>query len=495
MGSRSRYWTRAIAPIPPGPARVIARRAGRWLSAALALTLASCTTVLSPSPTGEPAGFSSAGNPQHSAIVAAYGGVYSDTELERTLVAIVGRLVASSDDPNRAYAITILNAAAVNAIALPEGYLYVTRGLLTLASDSSEIAAVFAHEMAHITADHATERRNQALTAAIVDTAVQDVIQDPTAAQTALTTSQQTLASFSRQQELQADLIGIATVARAGYDPYAAARFLASMSRYEQYRLSIGIRQDQRPAFLASHPSNQDRINAAIAAAQAYGPAGLGVTDRNDYLSSVNGIVFGDDRQQGYVRGRNFLHADLAIGFAVPDGFVLDNTQEAVLATGANGTALRFDAVGPPPDQSLTDYLLSGWINGLEPGSVRAETINGLAAASASAAASGWHFRVSVIRVGTATYRFIFANDRNTSSFDQSAAAIAGSFRQLTAQETASLRPLRIRIVTIGPNDTFAGVASRMRGVDDPADLLAILNALEPGTLPEPGSRKKIVTD
>ena len=99
---------------------------------------------------------------QHDRIVAQYGGVYRDAELARTLARIVGRLVAASDDPSRSYAITILNSSSVNAFALPEGYLYVTRGLLTLAADASEVAAVLAHEMAHVIARHAAIREAQA---------------------------------------------------------------------------------------------------------------------------------------------------------------------------------------------------------------------------------------------------------------------------------------------------------------------------------------------
>ncbi len=431
----------------------------------------------------------------HAAIVEAYGGVYRNTQLERTVERIVSRLIAASDDPTRGYAVTILNAAAVNAFALPEGYLYVTRGLITLANDASELAAVLAHEMAHVTADHATERRNQAIAAAIVDDAVQGTIQDPAAAQAAVVTNQGTLAGFSRQQELEADLIGIRTLATAGYDPYAAARFLTAMSRYEDYRLAVGIRQDQRPDFLASHPANQDRINAAIAAAQAYGPPGTGDSDRNDYLDSLDGVVFGDDQNQGFVRGRVFYHADLAIAFAVADGFTLDNTQEAVLATAGDGTALRFDAVGIPPGQSLADYLRSGWVNGLDAGSVRDLTINGLPAASASATAAGWYFRITAIRVGNATYRFIFANDADTAAFDQTAAMIAGSFRQLSAAEIGNLRPLTIDVVTVRSGDTVASLAARMRGVDRPEELLLILNGLEPGAALTPGSKIKIATD
>ena len=468
----------------------------RLILAAASILLAGCAATSQPGGLRDPAASlgGAASGSAHEAIVEAYGGVYRNTELERTLSRIVSRLIAASDDPGRSYAITILNAAAVNAFALPEGLIYVTRGLLALGNDSSEVAAVLAHEMAHITADHATERRDRSLAAAILNDAVQGAVQDPAATQAAVTTNQQTLAGFSRQQELEADLIGIRTVEGAGFDPYAAARFLATMSRYEAYRRSASVRQDQQPDFLASHPANQDRINAAIATARAFGPPEQFSIDRDQYLGAIDRLVFGDDADQGFIRDSSFYHPNLAIAFAVDDGFVLDNTREAVLAKSADGAALHFDSVTIAPSQDLADYLQSGWVNGLDGSSVQPLVINGLPAAAASASASGWHFRITVIRVGSATYRFIFANASSNNTFDQSAATIAGSFRQLTPQEIANLGPLRIGIITAGAGATVEGLAQQMRGVDRPAELLMILNAIEPGAI-TPGSRVKIVVD
>ena len=144
----------------------------------------------------------------------------------------------SSDKPEQGYRITILNAPAVNAFALQGGYLYVTRGLLALANDSSEIAAVLGHEIGHITANHAIQRENKARNALIVSRVATDVLDD-SSGKLALASTQRTLASFSRQQELEADAIGIRTIGKAGYDPFAAARFLQAMSRFATYRSTL----------------------------------------------------------------------------------------------------------------------------------------------------------------------------------------------------------------------------------------------------------------
>jgi predicted Zn-dependent protease len=435
-----------------------------------------------------------AGPEEHSRIVAAYGGVYHDDQLEQALVPIVSRIVAASERPEQGYRITILNSPAINAFALPGGYLYVTRGLLALANDSSEVAAVLAHEMAHVTANHAVERQNRARNAVIVSRVVTDVL-DNDSGRLALASSQRSLASFSRQQELEADAMGVKTIGRAGYDPFAASRFLSAMGRYSAYRASLNA-SGTRPDFLASHPSTPERVEFAAKAARQFGAPGIGATERERYLDGVDGMVFGDDPSQGYVRDRTFIHPALGVGFTVPEGFVIDNTSDAVLATGTDGTALRFDGVALPPGTDLGGYLRSGWINGLDEESIRTFSINGLNAASAKASAKGWEFEIAVIQVGeTSTYRFIFANEVSTAAFREAARGTVASFRTLDASQTAGLKPLRIRVVTARAGDSEASFVRRMSGVDRPRELFRALNGFEPGAAIPAGTRVKIVDD
>ncbi len=428
---------------------------------------------------------------EHARIVAAYGGIYDDPAAETTLALIVGRLVAASDDPNQSYRVTILNAPSVNAFALPGGFLYVTRGLLALANDASEVAAVVAHEMAHVTARHAAARQSRAQTAVIVGEAVNEALQASNSA-TVDAASQRSLASFSRQQELEADAIGVQTLARAGYDPFAASRFLRALANYSTYRASLGVAPDRRPEFLASHPSTPDRIGAAETVARGLGVAGA--TDQTRYLAGIDGLVFGDDSAQGYVRGRNYLHPGLGVGFTVAEGFVIDNAASAVLATNAAGVAMRFDAVSPR-EGSLADYLASGWINGLDPASIRSFAVNGMPAASASAAAEAWFFTITVVAVpGGSVYRFIFASETRTQAFEQAAATTAASFRRLSTTEAAELAPLHLQIVSVRAGETQEALAARMRGVDEPLALFRVLNNLRPGQILSAGTSVKIVT-
>ena len=466
------------------------------------LTLAGCSQLMTagtppettsgPQPQTVPAA-TGAGAEEHARIVGAYGGIYHDDKLEQTVARIVGRIVAASEQPEQAYRITILNSPAINAFALPGGYLYVTRGLLALANDSSEVAAVLSHEMAHVIANHAIERQNKARNAVIVSRVVTDVLGDD--GQLALASSQRSLASFSRQQELEADAMGVKTIGRAGYDPFAAARFLATMAQYAAYKTAAPM-IEKRPDFLSSHPSTPERVEFAARAARQFGAPGIGEVDRDRYLAGIDGLVYGDDPSQGYVRERTFIHPTLGVGFTVPDGFVIDNASDAVLATGADGTALRFDAVALVRGADLGQYLASGWVNGLKESSIARFSVNGMPAASAQASAKGWEFRIAIVQADSgATYRFIFANEAATPGLEKAASETVRSFRQLDQRTLASLKPLTIRIVTAQAGDTPESIAARMSGVDRPRQLFMVLNELKPGQAIAPGTRMKIVTD
>src|SRR5262249_883144 len=177
----------------------------------------------------------------------------------------VAKLVAASERPDVQYRVTILNSDAVNAFALPTGQLYVTRGLIALASDTSELASVLSHEMSHVIARHAAIREDQERRVAMVRRGVRDVASDPETGALALAKSKIALASFSRAQEFEADGIGVGMAARAGYDPYGAARFLSSMGRNAELKSkpSQSHIDPGAPDFLSSHPATPERIRNA----------------------------------------------------------------------------------------------------------------------------------------------------------------------------------------------------------------------------------------
>lgn len=431
---------------------------------------------------------------EHPRILATYGGEYKDEKTEKLVARIVGGLTAVSENPNQTYRITVLDSPSVNAFALPGGYIYVTRGLLALANDASEVAAVVAHEMGHVIANHGIERQRYEEAQSINTRVVNEVLSDELASNAALAQSKLKLAAFSRRQELQADEIGVRLLGEAGYDPYAASRFLETMAAYAAY-VAADPSKDQSLDFLSSHPSTPQRVSLVRQHAAAVGPEGTGDRGRDYFLEGIDGLLFGDRPQEGYVRGRVFMHPRLGIRFEVPPGFRIDNTAEAVLATGPSDLAIRFDGVDGAAGQSLADYIASGWVTGLQPETVQSMRINGLDAAMARASADKWDFDVTVVRVGDRIYRFLTAAPRGSDDLEPAASALRSTFRTLTAREVESLKPLRIRVVKVGARDTVTSISAHMMGTDRREQLFRVINALGPNDGVVPGQRVKIVSE
>src|SRR4029077_11727983 len=251
------------------------------------------------------------------------------------------------------------------------------------------------------------------------------------------------------------------------------------------------------PDFLSSHPATPERITNALANARQFGaPSTYAGRDKSAYLSGIDGIVFGEDPSEGFVRGRRFLHPRLAFTFTAPEGFTLDNTAQAVLGIKrGGGEALRLDVVRVPAEQTLGAYLTSGWIENIDPSSVEDITINGFPGATAAAKGEQWDFRLYAIHFGSDVYRFIFAANHRTPETDRAFREAVGSFRRMSIAETEQVKPLRLRIVTVMPGDTVEKLAGKMAVADRALDRFRVLNGLDPGDKLKPGSEIKIVVE
>lgn len=471
----------------------------------LALVMGGCgdmtrfQTSAAPAPSAKPARIlaqTPATEREHGRILASYGGTYDDPKLEALISKTVDRLVAASERPDLAYKVTILNSGAVNAFALPSGQLYVTRGLIALASDTSELSSVLSHEMAHVLAKHAAIREDEARKAAIVTRVMNEMSNDPELTALALAKTRLTLASFSRAQEFEADGIGVGISAKAGFDPYGAARFLTSMERNAALKAPRSNLDPRSMDFLSSHPATPERVQNAQANARQYMSPEARERDRETYLAAIDNIVYGEDPSEGFVRGRRFIHPKLGFSFTAPDGFALENTAQAVIGVREGGSqAMRFDVVRVGPDQSLSDYLNSGWMESVDKTTTEETTVNGFPAATSTARGDQWQFRVYVMRVGTEVYRFIFAARQRTVEADRNFREAVNSFRRLSLAEVQAARPLRIKVITVQPGDTVESLANRMASIDRPVERFRILNGLDAKGNVKVRDRVKIVID
>lgn len=431
------------------------------------------------------------GRREHPRIIASYGGIYSDRKAEIMLVRLASRLLEAADQPNTQFTVTILDSPDVNAFALPGGYIYVTRGILALANSEAELAAVVAHEIAHVTLRHARARSNRTRTSQIVDRVVTGIFGGNVETDQSSNRSRMSLAAFSQRQELQADREGIKISAIAGYNPDAAARFLASMGRFSSFAAGAASQADD---FLSSHPSTPDRIQTALETARdVANDETVGEDGRSAYLDAIDGLTFGDNPDLGAIVGRQFIHPDLGFTFSVPSNYTLQNSTASVVGVAGDGEAVRFDSAEVPETMKLADYMRSGWVAGLDESTISFKTIHGNEVVLANAKTNEWMFRVAVVRFDGEVYRFIFASRTDNRAFAKAAEDTVESFRAVAQADLSRIKTTSIDLVTARSGDTIAGMASRMSGVARPTELFLILNNLYSGDQLNPGERYKIV--
>lgn len=443
-----------------------------------------------------------AGREAHAQILEEFGGPYDNPELAR-YVSSIGRLLAStSERPDRDFTFTIIDSPIMNAFATPGGYVYVTRGLLALAGNEAELAGVLAHEIGHITGRHAAQRYSKAVLANLGLVGLGIATGSGELVNLAGAGAALYLQGYSREQEFEADLLGVRYLARATYDPEAMASFLEKMEAYARLQAQIEGRPEAADAvsLMSTHPRTADRVRRAIKAAGGAQVANP-LLERDLYLDKIDGLLFGDDPKEGLIRGRAFAHPVLRFAFEVPQGFQLYNGRNHVTARGPQGAAIIFDRAPRPPSGSLPRYLAETWGRNIALEAVEPLQVNGMEAATGLArvqtSQGPTDIRLVAVRYDPGTvYRFVFVTppaltDRLATELQRT----TYSFRKLSEREAAALRPQRLRVVTVQPGDSVASLARRLPFDNLREERFRVLNGLRPGQEVRPGDRVKIVVE
>jgi predicted Zn-dependent protease len=440
---------------------------------------------------------------QHPQIVAEFGG--EESGARGAYVRNVGaRITAQTNITGgaNAFRVTTLNSPVMNAFAVPGGYLYITRQLLGLMNDEAELASVLGHEAGHITARHSSERRRTGILSQLGALLVGVVTGSGELAQVAGQVSQGLFLRYSRNQELEADDLGVRYMTAAGYDPNASATMLASLGLWSDLEARFqGREDDQRatPSWARTHPLSADRVRRSTQRAQASGRAGQGLRNRNQHLAAIRGMIFDDDPAQGVVEGRDFLHPDLRLAFTAPQGFGIQNGSRAVAVVGSSGQA-QFSTA--PYSGSLESYIgqvyqgLAGNQAQIRFTQPQRTTINGIPAAYSVARAQT---QQGAVDVGVVAYEF--ARDRAYHIVTVARAGsglrpfepMIGSVRRLTAQQATAIRPRILQIVTVGPSDTVQSLAGRMAYATYQVERFRALNALGANSVLQRGQQVKLV--
>lgn len=439
-------------------------------------------------------------------IAAEFGGPYNDPNLQRYVTSIGNLLSQASDRPGAAHGFTILNSDIVNAFAVPSGDVFVTRGLVALANSEAELASVLAHEIGHVTAQHAQHREERgtygalgALGAGLLGA----LIGAPQLGQLGQLGAQAWISKYSREQESEADLLGIRFMSRAGYDPRAASWFLKSLEDQSALESQIvgAPRGDAAYSFMSDHPRTADRVQQAIEAAR-----GITVNDpmlaRDIYLQKIDGIVWGDDPDEGVVRNHSFLHPKLRFGFEVPDGFRLLNGQNQVQAKGPDGALIVFDRSPQPFRGAPDDYIARAWAAKAQLANLERFDIDGMLAATATTRAQlkdAGTVDVRFVAIAASEdrfYRFLFISPPNaTARLSAAFERTARSFHRLSDREVAAIRPLRVRVVTARQGDTIDSLARTMAVERLQKEQLIVLNGMPADYQLKPGDKVKVITD
>uniref|UniRef100_UPI00286DF3FE M48 family metalloprotease n=1 Tax=Sphingomonas sp. TaxID=28214 RepID=UPI00286DF3FE len=379
--------------------------------------------------------------------------------------------------------------------------------LMALMDNEAELAFALGHEVGHIAANHAQARQSTTTRNSILGVlgAVLGGVLGNNAfgnliSRGAQQAAQMATLGFSRDQEYQADTLGLRYLIAAGYDPAGGPGILAALGRSSALEARLQGRDSrQLPEWASTHPLSENRSQKALAEARATGRLGTGTRNRDQFLAQLEGVYVDDDPAQGVIEGRYFTHPDLRIQFAVPQGFLMQNSTSAVSIKGSSGQA-QFS--GGRYSGSLENYMLAvlreltGGRQQLAMSPPQRTRINGLDAAYTIARANT---SSGTVDVGVMAYQW----DRDTVYHFVTLTRggygfgplepMINSLRRITPNEAAAIRPKVIDVVTVRPGDSVQSLAGRMAYRDFQVERFASLNGLAPNARLVPGQKVKLV--
>ncbi len=474
---------------------------------AASLTLAGCMTAGAAIPTAStpitPAE-AQQGAQAHPQLLAEFGGAMSGSQA--TYVEQVGKNIAVQSglgNARESFTVSLLNSPVNNAFAIPGGYIYTTRQLVSLMNNEAELAAVLGHEVGHVAARHSQRRQKAATKNTIIGGGLAILsgllLGDSGLGQTLsrgfLQGSQLLTLKFSRKQELQADDLGIQYLGKAGYDRRAMGTVLASLAAQNSLDARLSGQNASVPEWASTHPDPASRVQSALAKA---GTATGGLTNRDTFLTRIDGLRYGDDPAQGLIEGSNFIHPELMLTFAAPQGFYMVNGTKAVSIQGQGGQAQMTSAAY---GGNLETYVrqqftaLGGQNSTLAPQTIERTTVNGLPAVYGTARVNNGNTQVDLV-----VFAYEFARDRAYHFIVMAPAGRAATFnpmfqsmRRITQTEANAVVPRKLQVVTVARGDTVASLARRMAYDTAQEDRFRVLNALGSGDTVTPGQKVKLV--
>jgi len=425
-------------------------------------------------------------------------GVYNDPELQAYVNDIGQRMAGISERPQLPWSFTVVDVPAVNAFAVPGGAIYVTRGILPFLDSEAELAGVVGHEIGHVTARHSAQQYTRQISGQVGLLALGVFV--PQARPFGQLSSQALgvlFLRYGRDDELQADRLGARYEATLGWDPAGVPAFLSTLGRLAE---AAGARRGV-PNWMSTHPEPLSRvIDIQPTVAELKSAGGSFATNRDEWLRRIDGVVYGDNPEQGLSRGSAFLHPVLRFQIDFPDQWEIANSPQQVVGQAPGGDVLMIlRGVQEPQGQNIEEIALNSMgTAGFRATEGAAETISGLDAYLGV-------YQGQIEGLGAVTMRaahirhdgevYLVAGVVAPEGFRQADGAFLASirsFRRLSVAEAEAIHPNRVDLYVVRTGDTWQSIAERSGGVVTPATL-AIMNQATLTTQPQTGTRIKIV--
>jgi predicted Zn-dependent protease len=431
-------------------------------------------------------------------------GLVDHAALEEYVQSVGQRLAQHSPRHDVTYTFHVVDTPEPNAFALPGGYVYVTRGLLVLLNSEDELAGVIGHEIGHVAARHIVQQMSRKAPFAVitgigagVTGIVSPILGDLVGGLSGLATGL-VFASYSREQERQADRLGQQFAARAGWDPTALSHALHTLERAEAL-LPAG---KQAPSFFDSHPRTPERVENTIAYAAGLTRASTApITPmRDDFLRRLDGVVVGVNAAEGVIDERRFLHPDLGLTITVPEQWKYHNTRSQLVAVAPQGKALMaMRMIGEGNDPMAGARALAQASRSPIVERTQTLTIGSLPAARTRLAADTDDGRIGIDLTWIALHDRVFqlagiTAFKDVAKFQGAFDAIAESFRPMGQDDRLKIKQTHLRIAAAKADEPLDAIVTRHHSTWK-TDMVAIANALTGDERLAPGQLVKLALD
>ena len=429
-------------------------------------------------------------------------GEYADPDLQAFVQAKGTEMGKISHRPALEYHVKVVDSPVVNAFAVPGGYIYLTRGIMAQFNNEAEMMGVLAHEMGHIAARHSVSQQSkQQLGTLLLIGGMIASEQFAQYAQYAMQGMQLLFLKFSRDDERQADQLGVEYSSKMNYDAQKMADFFRVLEK-----MSLAESQGGVPTWMSTHPDPGDRQVAVRAQALQWQdslkyPSWKVNTD--SYLKMIDGIIYGEDPRQGYTEGNTFYHPELKFKFSFPTAWKLENTPTQVNMAPADGKALiafllsRQKTLITARDSAMAAV-------GLQLQRSEERTVNGMPALvtlsqlvsedQSTGTKSTNVFLSYFIQYGSIIYTFHgISTEADFPTYSGAMDSSMKTFAKLTDASKINVKPKKVFVRTVQRTGTLANAFSSLGVPQNKMNELALLNNLELTDQVQAGKLIKIV--